>query len=121
MIHTPQPLITSLTRRRLLQGTLRGVAGLTAWPQGWLRPRTAAAQTRPPSGQMTWAIHVQIAPSWFDPAEIPGIFTPFMIMYALHCAGAPMSCNRPVAGTPRVIRRVFWALTLQYYAGQRGE
>ncbi len=51
MIHTPQPLITSPTRRRFLQGTLRGMAGLAAWHQGWLRPRTAAAPTRDPSGQ----------------------------------------------------------------------
>jgi peptide/nickel transport system substrate-binding protein len=86
MSHTPPLLITSLTRRRVLQGTLRGVAGLAAWPQGWLRLRAAAAPTRAPSGQMTWAIHVQIAPAWFDPAETPGIFTPFMVLYALHDA-----------------------------------
>jgi hypothetical protein len=86
MFHTPPPLIRSLTRRCLLQGTLRGVAGLAVWQQGWLRPRAAAAPTRAPSGQMTWAIHAQIAPAWFDPAETPGIFTPFMVMYALHDA-----------------------------------
>jgi peptide/nickel transport system substrate-binding protein len=97
MIHTPQPLITSPTRRRFLQGTLRGMAGLAAWHQGWLRPRTAAAPTRDPSGQMTWAIHVQIAPTWFDPAEIPGIFTPFMIMYALHDALVKPRPDHPMA------------------------
>jgi peptide/nickel transport system substrate-binding protein len=97
MIHTPQPLITSPTRRRFLQGTLRGMAGLAAWHQGWLRPRTAAAPTRDPRGQMTWAIHVQIAPTWFDPAEIPGIFTPFMIMYALHDALVKPRPEHPMA------------------------
>ena len=25
-----------------------------------------------PEGQMTWAIHVSLAPTWFDPAETPG-------------------------------------------------
>jgi len=35
---------------------------------------------------MTWAIHVTIAPTWFDPAETPGIITPYMFMYALHDA-----------------------------------
>jgi peptide/nickel transport system substrate-binding protein len=25
-------------------------------------------------------------PTWFDPAETPGIITPFMVMYALHDA-----------------------------------
>jgi peptide/nickel transport system substrate-binding protein len=86
MIHNPQHLITSLTRRRFLQGTLGGVAGLAAWQQGWLQCRTAAAQKREPSGQMTWAIHINIAPTWFDPAETPGIITPFMFMYAMHDA-----------------------------------
>jgi peptide/nickel transport system substrate-binding protein len=44
------------------------------------------AQKRDAEGQMTWAIHINIAPTWFDPAETPGIITPFMFMYALHDA-----------------------------------
>src|SRR5713101_3976298 len=39
-----------------------------------------------PPGTMTWAIHVTIAPTWFDPAETPGLITPFMFLYALHDA-----------------------------------
>ena len=39
-----------------------------------------------PDGQMTWAIHVSLAPTWFDPAETPGVITPFMLLYALHDA-----------------------------------
>src|SRR2546428_5437771 len=39
-----------------------------------------------PEGQMTWAVHISLAPTWFDPAETPGIGTPFMILYALHDA-----------------------------------
>jgi peptide/nickel transport system substrate-binding protein len=35
---------------------------------------------------MTWAVHVTIAPTWFDPAETPGTVTPFMLMYAMHDA-----------------------------------
>ena len=35
---------------------------------------------------MTWGVHVSLAPTWFDPAETPGVITPFMIMYALHDA-----------------------------------
>src|ERR671923_2295938 len=76
---------TALTRRRLLQGTLGGIAGFAAW-QGWPRLQVAMAQKGAPSGQMTWAIHVTIAPTWFDPAETPGIITPFMFLYALHDA-----------------------------------
>ena len=41
---------------------------------------------RAAQGQATWGIHVTIAPTWFDPAETPGIITPFMILYALHDA-----------------------------------
>src|SRR2546430_4669348 len=26
-----------------------------------------------PEGQLTWAVHVSVAPTWFDPAETPGI------------------------------------------------
>ena len=76
----------SLTRRRLLQGTLSGAAGVLAWHQGWPHLRMALAQKGEPSGQMTWAIHVTIAPTWFDPAETTGVITPFMFLYALHDA-----------------------------------
>src|SRR5256885_8431268 len=46
-----------------------------------VRPLAAA-----PAGQMTWGIHISLAPTWFDPAETTGIVTPFMLMYALHDA-----------------------------------
>lgn len=39
-----------------------------------------------PDGQLTWAIHVSLAPTWFEPAETPAIITPFMVLYALHDA-----------------------------------
>jgi pimeloyl-ACP methyl ester carboxylesterase len=52
MRHTPQHLMTPLTRRRLLQGTLGSVAGLAAWWQSWRRLRTAVAQPREASGQI---------------------------------------------------------------------
>src|SRR5216117_524100 len=38
-----------------------------------------------PAGQMTWAVHTTLVPTWFDPAEnIQG--TPFMILLATHDA-----------------------------------
>jgi len=37
-------------------------------------------------GQITWGVHISLAPTWFDPAEAPGIITPFMLYYALHDA-----------------------------------
>jgi peptide/nickel transport system substrate-binding protein len=39
-----------------------------------------------PSGQMTWAIHVTLAPSWLDPSETLALATPYMLLYALHDA-----------------------------------
>ncbi len=67
---------TNLTRRDLLALT---AAGLVAGAPGLAR---AAA----PAGQLTWAIHVSLAPTWFDPAETQGIITPYMVLYALHDA-----------------------------------
>src|SRR5262249_16222541 len=49
-------------------------------------PASAQSTSASPSGQLTWAAHVALAPTWFDPAETPGIITPFMILYALHDA-----------------------------------
>jgi peptide/nickel transport system substrate-binding protein len=39
-----------------------------------------------PQGQLTWGIHVSLAPTWFDPAETSGLITPFMVLYALQDA-----------------------------------
>jgi peptide/nickel transport system substrate-binding protein len=86
MSHDLPPMDTSLTRRRLLQGTLGGAAGFVAWHQGWPRLRRAAAQKHTPSGQMTWAIHVTLAPSWLDPSETLALATPYMLLYAVHDA-----------------------------------
>jgi peptide/nickel transport system substrate-binding protein len=65
----------AITRRNDLAGAAAGVAAAAA-------PRLAFAAG--PQGQLTWAIHVSLAPTWFDPAETPGIITPFMVLYALH-------------------------------------
>ena len=45
---------------------------------------TASPVAAAPEGQMAWAVHVSLAPAWFDPAETQ--FTSFMILYALHDA-----------------------------------
>jgi peptide/nickel transport system substrate-binding protein len=39
-----------------------------------------------PEGQMTWGVHISLAPTWFDPAETSGVITPFMVLYGLHDA-----------------------------------
>ena len=48
---------------------------------GW--PHRVGAQTAP-AGELVYAMHVTIAPAWFDPAENGGLITPFIILYALH-------------------------------------
>jgi hypothetical protein len=84
MLHNRSQVLVPLTRRRVLQGTLGGAAGLIAW-QGWPPLRMAMAQKTVASGQMTWAIHVTMAPTWFDPAETPGVITPRVSKMAFGC------------------------------------
>src|SRR5438477_4785138 len=67
----PRP---GMTRRDLLAVT---AAGLVAGAPG-------LARAAGPQGQLTWGIHVSLAPGWFDPAETQGIITPYMVLYALH-------------------------------------
>jgi len=76
---------TTWTRRRVLQGTLGGLAGWATW-QGWPRRQVAMAQKGAPAGQMTWALHFTLTPQWFDPAETGGLLTLTMGLYALHDA-----------------------------------
>jgi len=45
----------------------------------------AQAQSQP-AGELVIAMHVTLAPAWFDPAETPAQITPFGILYALHDA-----------------------------------
>jgi peptide/nickel transport system substrate-binding protein len=44
-----------------------------------------------PEEQLTWAVHVSLAPTWFDPAEI----TPYMVLSAIHDA-----LVKPMPGNP---------------------
>src|SRR5262245_26723250 len=45
-----------------------------------------AARAAEPANQMTWALHFALAPTLFEPAETPGLITPFMVLYAIHDA-----------------------------------
>jgi peptide/nickel transport system substrate-binding protein len=56
-----------------------------------------AAVAAPAEGQLTWALHVALAPTWFDPAETPGILTPFMLLYGLHDALVKPMPGKPMA------------------------
>src|SRR6267143_6799840 len=50
---------------------------------GWCGPAVAQGQ---PDGQLTVAFDASIAPVFLDPAETPGIGTPFVFLYAMHDA-----------------------------------
>ncbi len=61
------------TRRELFMLAALGLAAA--------RPASAA-----PAGQLTYGVHISLAPTWFDPAETPSLVTPYMLYYALHDA-----------------------------------
>jgi peptide/nickel transport system substrate-binding protein len=70
--------------RRRIDLTRRGLMALSALGLAAAGPR--ASQAASPSGQLTWGVHFSLAPTWFDPAETPGMITPFLLLYALHDA-----------------------------------
>jgi peptide/nickel transport system substrate-binding protein len=73
-----------LTRRDLLAMAALGATAAT--------PGTALAAV--PRDQLNWAIHVTLAPTWFDPADTQALITPYMVLYALHDAVV-----KPMPGT----------------------
>jgi len=79
----------AITRRGLLGGAAAslGLAGAA------MRPVRAAGA----DGQLTWAVHVSLAPIWFDPADTSGIITAFMVLYALHDAVVKPMPGRAIA------------------------
>jgi peptide/nickel transport system substrate-binding protein len=64
---------------RMIAAGVLALALILPWVRG------APAQGKP-EGAMTWALHVTIAPTWLDPAETPGVITPFIFLYTLHDA-----------------------------------
>src|SRR5881227_1369214 len=57
----------------------------------------AAPAVAAPEGELTWAVHISLAPTWFDPAETPSVITPFMMLYALHDAVVKPLPGQPMA------------------------
>jgi peptide/nickel transport system substrate-binding protein len=58
-------------------------------PMVWVLALTLVAATlahAAPEGQLTMAVHFTPAPTLFEPAETPGLVSPFMFLYALHDA-----------------------------------
>src|SRR6201997_3786369 len=58
---------------------------------------SGVARAGSPQGQLTWGVHVTLAPTWFDPAETSGIITPYMVLYALHDALVKPMPGQPLA------------------------
>src|SRR3954469_23189841 len=68
--YMPAGYMYGLTRRDLLAASALGLlAGA---------PRLARAAA--PEGQLTWAVYVSLAPTWFDPAETQGRISPFIVL-----------------------------------------
>src|SRR5437867_13306111 len=59
----------------------------------------ASSRSEAPSRQMTWAVHFALAPTFFDPAETPGLITPFLVLYALRDALVKPMPGKPQAGS----------------------
>src|SRR5438128_11361250 len=57
----------------------------------------AVPATAAPEGDVTWAVHISLAPTWFEPAETPSVITPFMMLYALHDAVVKPLPGQPMA------------------------
>jgi peptide/nickel transport system substrate-binding protein len=73
------------------RGLLLGLASIVVISAALFGRSTVAAA---PQGELTYAMHVTLAPVWLDPAENTGIATPFMVQEAIHDALAkPMPQN----------------------------
>ena len=77
------------------QLTRRDVLALSAL--GLVAGAPHLARAAGPEEQLTWGIHVSLAPTWFDPADTQGIITPFMVLYALHDAMVKPMPGQPMA------------------------
>jgi peptide/nickel transport system substrate-binding protein len=75
--------VTATASENLYGEIMRRIAGLAVSLALVLLPAAPGAGA---DGQMTWAVHVSLAPTWLDPAETPGLLTPFLVLYAVHDA-----------------------------------
>jgi peptide/nickel transport system substrate-binding protein len=86
----PHP-VSDLSRREILKMSA-ALAGSGVFLS------TGSAGAAQPGGQLTWGVHVSLAPAWFDPAETSaGSVIPFMVMYALHDAMVKAMPGQPQA------------------------
>ncbi len=76
-------------------GSRRWVVGVTLLTLAVVGLRDAPTSEAASAGQMTWAVHITLAPTWLDPGEAPGLITPYMLYYAVHDA-----LVKPMPGNP---------------------
>jgi peptide/nickel transport system substrate-binding protein len=76
--------------------TRRDVLALAAF--GLVAGAPEVTRAASPEGQLTWGVHVSLAPTWFEPAETSGI-THFMVLYALHDAMVKPMPGQPLAAS----------------------
>ncbi|MGC2201789.1 MAG: ABC transporter substrate-binding protein [Stellaceae bacterium] len=91
-LSSPEKLESGVTKSQL---TRRDVFTYAA-AVGLVAGAPSLASAAEPQGQLTWGVHVSLAPSWFDPADTLGIITPFMVLYALHDGMV-----KPMPGNPQ--------------------
>ena len=89
------PVLAAFLRGLTEHCSRRHAVALLALALTVIAPSASRAAT--PEGQLTWGVHISLAPTWFDPAETPGIITPFMVMYALQDAMVKPMPGKPLA------------------------
>src|ERR1051326_3460451 len=82
--------LSDRSRREIIKMSA-ALAGLGVFPQA------GSAGSVQPAGQLTWALHFTLAPALFEPAETPGLITPFLTLYALHDALVKPMPGKPMA------------------------
>ena len=73
-----------------MMGPFRSIRGLATIAALALAAALTTAIAPPveaaPEGQISFAVHVTLAPKWLDPGETESAITPFMMLYAIHDA-----------------------------------
>ena len=68
-------------------GSIRGLATIAALALNIVLTTAIAPPVEAaPEGQISFAVHVTLAPKWLDPGETESAITPFMMLYAIHDA-----------------------------------
>src|SRR5947208_12864633 len=85
---TEEAMLMNRHRQQIVTGAV--ALALAAFTHAAVAPAgradAPAGRADAPAGQMPWALHLSPAPTLLEPAETPGLITPFMFPYALHDA-----------------------------------